>query len=68
MASLDSIYDLTETLDKEGFDYVVISLRRTVKENKANVYIALADGDSAKLMSKTLEEVKKQIDEMGEKE
>lgn len=64
MPSLDSVFDLTGLLDKEGFDYVVVALNRTAKNNKANVYMSLKDKTSAALMKKTLEAVTEQVETM----
>ena len=38
MPSLDFIYDITEKLDEEELDYLVLAIREGVREDKVDVF------------------------------
>ena len=49
MESLDFVYDLTESLEKQNIDYFVIAIRKTKDEAKADVFYKLQDEESMRI-------------------
>jgi hypothetical protein len=66
MASLDDFYDAVDLLDKAKAEYLLISIQKSKKIGKADVFYNLKDDNSLKTLSKGLkifmEEIEKKKD------
>ena len=60
MPSLDFVYDLTEKLDEEKIDYLVLTIRERKTESKVDVFFNVSP-ESEPVLEKSLEEIKKII-------
>jgi|TARA_Y100000310_G_C20546542_1_gene745864 hypothetical protein len=57
MASLDDIYDLTEKLDAEKMDYVILALRAGSRSNKVDVFLQIKAPTSRRAILAILEQL-----------
>ncbi len=57
MASLDNVQDLIEKLEKDKFDFLVISLQKGKTNNKADVSLRIPNKKSATIMLDVLAEI-----------
>ena len=62
MASLDDIYDAVDLLDKAQAEYLLISIQKSKKIGKADVFYNLKDDNSLKTLSKGLKIFMNEID------
>ena len=61
MPSLDFIYDITEKLDEEKLNYLVLAIREGRHEDKVDVFFRI-DKKSEEVFNASLEQLKKIID------
>ena len=57
MASLDFVYDITEKLDQEQLNYLVLTIREGTKENKVDVFFHI-NKEAEDTFNKSIEKVK----------
>lgn len=62
MASLDDIYDLTQKLEDNNIEYLLITIQKGKKNGKADVFYCLKDRNSMKILTQGLNEFTKEID------
>ena len=60
MPSLDFIYDITEKLDEEEIDYLVLTIREGRTEDKVDVFFNIGP-QSTKVFEASIEEIKELI-------
>ena len=57
MHSLDYIYDLSEKLEAENMDYMILALREGKKSDKVDVFLNIKKTSSKKAILTVLEEL-----------
>lgn len=57
MPSLDHIYDLTEKLDAENMDYIILALREGSRSDKVDVFLQIKSPTSKKAILAVLEQL-----------
>ena len=62
MPSLDFIYDITEKLDEEELDYLVLALRGGLREDKVDVFFSVKK-ESEGVFNASLDRIKEIIAE-----
>tara|TARA_Y100000296_G_C5165274_1_gene254212 strand:- start:868 stop:1116 length:249 start_codon:yes stop_codon:yes gene_type:complete len=62
MPSLDFIYDITEKLDEEKLDYLVLAIREGRKEDKVDVFFRV-DKEAEQVFIASLDRIKEIIEE-----
>jgi hypothetical protein len=60
MPSLDFIYDITEKLDEEDLNYLVLAIREGRREDKVDVFFKV-DKDVEEVFNVSLDQIKKII-------
>jgi len=68
MASMDDIYDLTQKLDENGIEYLLITVQKGKKTGKADVFYNLKDRESMKILATGLSIFDKEIDKIDKDE
>jgi len=68
MGSLDDVYDLTQKLESNNIEYLLITVQKGKKQGKADVFFHLKDKASMKILATGLAAFNKEIDEIEEKE
>jgi hypothetical protein len=68
MASLDDVYDMTQKLEDNNIEYLLITITKGKKQGKADVFYYLKNAESMRVLSRGLEAFNKEIDniERGE--
>lgn len=61
MASLDDIYDMTQKLEDNDIEYLLITIQKGKKNGKADIFFHLKDKSSMKILSKGLQAFNKEI-------
>ena len=64
MASLDDVYDMTQKLEDNNIDYLLITVTKGKKNGKADVFFSLRDKASMKILATGLEAFNKEIDKI----
>ena len=64
MASKDFVYDLKDQIEKEGFDYLIVTIDSGKKSNNVDVFYLTKTDDS----SRTMQEILRKVTEMIESE
>ena len=54
--SMDFVYDLTEKLQEQKIDYLLVTVRKGNKNDTADVFYFLQDNDSIDSMTKAVED------------
>ena len=62
MASLDDVYDMTQKLEDNNIDYLLITVTKGKKNGKADVFFSLRDKASMKILASGLDAFNKEID------
>jgi len=62
MPSLDFIYDITEKLDEEKLDYLVLAIREGRKEDKVDVFFRVGK-EAEHVFAESLDRIKEIIEE-----
>jgi hypothetical protein len=62
MASLDDVYDMTQKLEDNNIDYLLITVTKGKKQGKADVFFSLKDKTSMKILATGLDVFNKEID------
>lgn len=62
MASLDDIYDMTQKLEDNNIEYLLITIVKGKKQGKADVFYYLKNAESMRVLAKGLEAFNKEID------
>lgn len=62
MASLDDVYDMTQKLEENNIDYLLITVTKGKKNGKADVFFSLRDKASMKILASGLDAFNKEID------
>ena len=62
MPSLDFIYDITEKLDEEDLDYLVLAIREGVHEDKVDVFFSVKK-EAEGVFNSSLDRIKEIIGE-----
>ena len=62
MASLDDVYDMTQKLEENNIDYLLITVTKGKKQGKADVFFSLKDKTSMKILATGLDAFNKEID------
>ena len=62
MPSLDFIYDITEKLDEEKLDYLVLAIREGRKEDKVDVFFRVSK-EAEHVFAASLDRIKEIIEE-----
>jgi hypothetical protein len=57
MESLDFVYDLIESMEKQNMDYFVVAIRKGEEETKADVFYNLEDEESIKVFETVIADV-----------
>jgi hypothetical protein len=57
MESLDFVYDLIESMEKQNMDYFVVAIRKGEEETKADVFYNLEDEESIKVFESVIADV-----------
>tara|TARA_R110002020_G_scaffold2759_1_gene12961 strand:- start:7062 stop:7328 length:267 start_codon:yes stop_codon:yes gene_type:complete len=60
MPSLDFVYDITERLDEEKIDYLVLTIREGAREDKVDVFFRIKE-ESEEVFSASIDRVKEII-------
>lgn len=66
MPSLDFIIDLTNKLEKQGTDYLLITINKAKKGSKVDVFFQLKDDSAAMSMVEVLGQVQENLVEQIE--
>jgi len=66
MASLDDVYDMTQKLEDNHIEYLLITITKGRKTGKADVFFHLKDKQSMKILARGLESFNKEIDRIEE--
>jgi hypothetical protein len=68
MASLDDVYDMTQKLEDNNIEYLLITITKGKKQGKADVFYYLKNAESMRVLSRGLEAFNREIDniERGE--
>jgi len=64
MASLDDVYDMTQKLEDNNIDYLLITVTKGKKNGKADVFFSLRDKASMKILATGLDVFNKEIDKI----
>jgi hypothetical protein len=64
MASLDDVYDMTQKLEDNNIDYLLITVTKGKKNGKADVFFSLRDKASMKILATGLDAFNKEIDKI----
>jgi len=54
MASMDNVYDLLEMLEKDGFNFLLITVQRGDKEHKSSLAHNITFNDALNVISRQL--------------
>ena len=65
MPSLDFIYDITEKLDEEELDYLVLAIREGRREDKVDVFFSIRK-EAEDVLHSSLDRIKEIIDERND--
>ena len=57
MPSLDFIYDITEKLDKEEIEYLVLTIRQGVKQDKVDAFFKIS-GEAEEVFEASIDRIK----------
>ena len=57
MPSLDFIYDITEKLDEEEIEYLVLTIRQGSKQDKVDVFFKIS-GESERVFETAIDRIK----------
>lgn len=68
MASLDFVYDFSDQAVKQNIDYLLITLEKSKKNGKIDVFYSLQDKNSLKMLAKGLDMFNKDMDKKQEQE
>ena len=68
MASLDDVYDITQKLEDNNIEYLLITITKGKKQGKADVFYYLKNAQSMRVLSKGLEAFNKEIDNIEREE
>jgi hypothetical protein len=68
MGSLDDVYDMTQKLEDNDIDYLLITVTKGKKQGKADVFFSLKDKASMKILSSGLQAFSKEIDRIEKEE
>jgi hypothetical protein len=68
MASLDDVYDMTQKLEDNNIEYLLITITKGKKQGKADVFYYLKNAESMRVLSKGLEAFNKEIDNIEREE
>ena len=68
MASLDDVYDMTQKLEDNNIEYLLITITKGKKNGKADVFFSLKNDDSMRTLSAGLREFNKEIDKINKDE
>jgi hypothetical protein len=60
MPSLDFIYDITEKLDEEEIEYLVLTIRQGEKQDKVDVFFRIS-GESERVFETSIDRIKEII-------
>jgi hypothetical protein len=60
MPSLDFIYDITEKLDKEEIEYLVLTIRQGIKQDKVDAFFKIS-GESEEVFEASIDRIKEII-------
>ena len=60
MPSLDFIYDITEKLDEEEIEYLVLTIRQGDKQDKVDVFFKIS-GESERVFNTAIDRIKEII-------
>jgi hypothetical protein len=68
MASLDDIYDMTQKLEDNNIEYLLITITKGKKQGKADVFYYLKNAESMRVLARGLDAFNQEIDniERGE--
>ena len=66
MASYDFIIDLTTKLEKQNYDYLLITINKGKKESKVDVFFQLKNDETAMSMVEILGEIQENLVEQIE--
>ena len=68
MASLDDIYDMTQKLEDNNIEYLLITVTKGKKQGKADVFYYLKNAESMRVLARGLDAFNEEIDniERGE--
>jgi hypothetical protein len=68
MASLDDIYDMTQKLEDNNIEYLLITVTKGKKQGKADVFYYLKNAESMRVLARGLDAFNQEIDniERGE--
>ena len=64
MGSLDDVYDLTQKLEDNGIEYLLITVQKGKRQGKADVFFHLKDKSSMKILATGLAAFDKEIDKI----
>jgi len=64
MASLDDVYDMTQKLEDNNIDYLLITVTKGKKNGKADVFFSLRDKASMKILATGLDAFNREIDKI----
>jgi len=62
MASLDDVYDMTQKLEDNNIEYLLITITKGKKQGKADVFYYLKNAESMRVLAKGLEAFNQEID------
>jgi hypothetical protein len=68
MASLDDVYDMTQKLEDNNIEYLLITITKGKKQGKADVFYYLKNAESMRVLSRGLEAFNKEIDNIEREE
>jgi hypothetical protein len=64
MASLDDVYDMTQKLEDNNIEYLLITITKGKKQGKADVFYYLKSAESMRVLSKGLQAFNEEIDKI----
>ena len=67
MPSLDFIYDITEKLDEEEIEYLVLTIRQGDKQDKVDVFFRIS-GESERIFETSIDRIKEIINTRNDDE
>jgi len=62
MASLDDVYDMTQKLEDNNIEYLLITITKGKKQGKADVFYYLKSAQSMRILSKGLQAFNEEIE------
>jgi hypothetical protein len=68
MASLDDIYDMTQKLEDNNIEYLLITITKGKKQGKADVFYYLKNAESMRVLSKGLQAFNEEIDKIDKED